>query len=79
MLSFHLLPEIMKHLSRILLFIVLLSDMAFAQTKPAGLAATLGLKWETLENYYQNHRRYMRSRNDKQLLGNLEVKKAFRL
>lgn len=25
-----------------------------------------------LENYYQNHRRYMRSRNDKQLLGNLE-------
>jgi len=54
MLSFHLLPEIMKHLSRILLFIVLLSDMAFAQKKPADLAATLGLKWETLENYYQN-------------------------
>lgn len=26
-----------------------------------------------LENYYQNHRRYMRSRNDKQLLGQLDL------
>uniref|UniRef100_A0A914YPW6 Cell cycle control protein n=1 Tax=Panagrolaimus superbus TaxID=310955 RepID=A0A914YPW6_9BILA len=25
-----------------------------------------------LKNYYQNHRRYLKSRNDKQLLGNLE-------
>ena len=26
-----------------------------------------------LENYFQNHRRYVKSRSDKQLLGNLEV------
>lgn len=44
----------MKHLSRLLLFMVLLSDMAFAQKKATDLLSTLSLKWETLENYYQN-------------------------
>ncbi|MFD2872484.1 family 20 glycosylhydrolase [Mucilaginibacter ximonensis] len=44
----------MKHLSRLLLFMVLLSDVAFAQKKATDLASTLNLKWETLENYYQN-------------------------
>lgn len=44
----------MKRLVSLLLFIVVLSDVSLGQKKAGDLAATLGLKWETLENYYNN-------------------------
>jgi hypothetical protein len=31
-----------------------------------------------LDNYFQNHRRYVKSRSDKQLIGDLEVSPFFR-
>ncbi|WP_214073184.1 family 20 glycosylhydrolase [Mucilaginibacter sp. dw_454] len=44
----------MKHLLHPLLFIVLLSNIALAQNKSIDISSSLTLKWETLENNYNN-------------------------